>query len=1118
MTRYRNLQYIALIAALGGLLFGYDTAVISGAIGNITKYFLLTPIEVGWAISSALLGCLTGALLSDYCSTKFGRKWSMVIAAILFLICSIGTALPASFTSFIIYRIIGGLGVGIASMVVPMYIAEIAPAEKRGALVAYNQLAIVIGITVVYFVNYFIALQGNEQWNLTQGWRWMFGSEMIPSLLFLMLLFFIPESPRWLLMKNKNEKAKKVLEKFNGEKAVYVLEDIKASLGNNTKVHWKLLLYPSVRLALFVGIGLSIFQQVTGINAILYYAPEIFKSFGSSSNSSLLETSFLGVINLLFTIIAIFLVDKKGRKPLLYIGTTGMFVALSVVGYAAYFHITSTWLLPFLLLFMASFSISWGPIVWVLLSEIFPNKERSLALSIAVFIQWVANFFVSQTFPVMTDNKMLATTFHGAFPFILYAVFCLIALAFVWKYVPETKNKTLEEMNLLWELEITKKIMQMKKINTLLFFLSISLIFSTAVYCQQNPKEPFKKIKSIPETFRPLFFSEIKPTGWLKEQIENNLNGFTGHLDSLVPDLILKDDIYNKDRLSKKIKSKDVGAVSDGGDWQVQFLWWNSETQSNWWDGYIRSAILANGVQHLTRIENYIQRILSTQDADGYLGIYDKELRYKFNNENGELWSKTTLLRGLLAWYEYKKDKSVLTAIERAVQNVITNYPINASYPFYSIQPNAGGLTHGLVFTDVLEELFRLTKNEKYRDYCLFLYKDLSEQLLNEDAQYKKLIDSNYKLKGHGVHTYEHLRAVAAAVYASGNPELKQALNNFLKKINSTTTISGGPLGDEWISGRKADETNAGYEYCSLQELMNSYEDLFLKTGASKFGDKTEQIFFNAAQGSRNPDYSCIAYLKTDNSYYMTGGLNGDTSYKKQTRYSYSPTHQDAAVCCVPNAGRIAPYYIQYMWMKDKNALVATLLGPCDMQTNLNGKKISIKEITDYPFQHNLTFRINAEQTTYFILKIRKPEWAEKIIASEKYILKDGFVIVDRQWNKNDSVTISFPAEVLAKEDSNNEYYFMYGPLVLAHPIESAATVTKVFDLPGFKNLQYNPVAPFVYQYSKNIIKKAGNTKLNNDLQFTTTMINSKTNTAETVLLQPMGNTILRQVTFKQKK
>jgi SP family xylose:H+ symportor-like MFS transporter len=313
-------------------------------------------------------------------------------------------------------------------------------------------------------VNYFIALQGNDEWNRTVGWRWMFCSESIPSILYLSLLFLIPESPRWLIMKNKNAKAKEVLQKLNGAaKSLHLLNAIKESLGNNSRKHWKLLLHPSLRMALFVGIGLSVFQQITGINAILYYAPEIFKSFGSSANSSLLETTFLGVINLLFTIIAIFLVDKKGRKFLLYFGTVGMFIGLSVVGYAVYFHITSTWLLPFLLLFMASFSVSWGPVVWVLLSEIFPNSVRSLALSIAVFVQWVANFLVSQTFPSMRDNSMLVTTFHGAFPFILYAFFCIFAFFFVWKYVPETKNKTLEEMTMLWDQELKIELASVKK-------------------------------------------------------------------------------------------------------------------------------------------------------------------------------------------------------------------------------------------------------------------------------------------------------------------------------------------------------------------------------------------------------------------------------------------------------------------------------------------------------------------------------------------------------------------------------------------------------------------------------------------------------------------------------
>ncbi|WP_396196135.1 sugar porter family MFS transporter [Flavobacterium sp.] len=444
--------FIAFSAALGGLLFGYDTAVISGAIGNLTEYFQLTPIETGWAISSALVGCLVGAFFSDYLSDTFGRKVTMLITAVLFILNSVGTALPISFSMFVLFRIVGGIGVGIASMVVPMYIAEIAPPKRRGALVGNYQLAIVIGIVVVYFVNYFIALQGDANWNLNTGWRWMFGSELIPSLLFLFFIFLIPESPRWLFQKGQTNKAVAVLQKLNtAEEVAQVQSEIENSMHQEDKNQWKHLGNPMYKKALFVGIGLSVLQQLTGINAILYYAPEIFKSLGSSTDVSLLETSILGVVNLIFTLLAIKLVDKMGRKPLLFIGSLGMTVALAAVGLFIYFDALGNWVLPFLLLFMASFSISWGPIVWVLLSEIFPNKIRSLALAISVFIQWVANFMVTQIFPSLVENQWLKDHFNGAFPFYLFSVICLFSLLFVWKKVPETKNKTLEQMDTLWE-------------------------------------------------------------------------------------------------------------------------------------------------------------------------------------------------------------------------------------------------------------------------------------------------------------------------------------------------------------------------------------------------------------------------------------------------------------------------------------------------------------------------------------------------------------------------------------------------------------------------------------------------------------------------------------------
>ncbi|WP_298148810.1 sugar porter family MFS transporter [Flavobacterium sp.] len=450
-SNQKYLRYITFSAALGGLLFGYDTAVISGAIGSLTNYFDLTAVETGWAISSALVGCLIGAFFSDSLSSRYGRKPTMLISAVLFTVNSVGTAIPESFSVFVFFRIVGGVGVGLASMVVPMYLAEIAPAKKRGALVANYQLAIVLGIVLVYFVNYFIALQGDTQWNLTTGWRWMFGSELLPSILFLVCLFLIPESPRWLATQGKEQQMQAVLDRINSrEEAEAARREIDEHAGTTSNNQWKSLFKPTFRKALFVGVVLSVLQQFCGINAILYYAPEIFKNLGSSANASLLETSVLGVVNLIFTLLAIKWVDKMGRKPLLLIGSVGMTVGLLGVGICVFYTVASYLILPFLLLFMASFSVSWGPVVWVLLSEIFPSKIRSLALAISVFIQWIANFLVTQFFPVLVANESLDSYFNGAFPFYLFAIICLFSVFFVWKRIPETKNKTLEQMESLW--------------------------------------------------------------------------------------------------------------------------------------------------------------------------------------------------------------------------------------------------------------------------------------------------------------------------------------------------------------------------------------------------------------------------------------------------------------------------------------------------------------------------------------------------------------------------------------------------------------------------------------------------------------------------------------------
>lgn len=602
--------------------------------------------------------------------------------------------------------------------------------------------------------------------------------------------------------------------------------------------------------------------------------------------------------------------------------------------------------------------------------------------------------------------------------------------------------------------------------------------------------------------------SDIKPAGWLKDQMIMDLAGFVGNLDSLVPDLVTRDDIYGKDRLTRKVKSKDVGAISDSGAWQVQFLWWNSETQSNWWDGYIRNAILTDSHDHLRKAEAYIKRILTTQDVDGYLGIYDRDLRYKFDNENGELWAKATLLRGLLAWYEYSHEEPVLGAVRRAADNIMENYPAYASHPFLSVIPDVGGVTHGLAITDVFEQLNRLTGSQEYLDYCAFLYEDFSQQTLNEDAQYDKLLDTSLALKGHGVHTYEHLRSVAAAYYATGNPSLKAVLKNFLNKIEGSTTPSGGPIGDEWIAGHQADATMTGYEYCSIHELMHGYADLLAKSGDAAYGDKAEHIFFNAALGARNPRHSGISYLKTDNSFYMTGKRNEDSLPRTQTRYKYSPVHQDAAVCCVPNAGRITPYFVQGMWMRQDDGLTASLLGPSEVTTEWKGERIGIQEVTEYPFSNKLKFVVNGKNVNGFRLRIRKPAWVQNVRSSRAYRWSGGYLIFDLEQPETE-ISIEFEAPVKVEKTVNGEHYFRQGALVYARPLEDREQVTKTHRVPGFFDYQYTPVEDSRFDFADGQVPVAmdGN-------RIGVVLRNRRTGDRQEQLLIPMGKTILRQVTF----
>ncbi len=465
-NRTRYIAAITFVATLGGLLFGYDTAVISGTVSSLKVVFIdphqwteaVANSWHGFLVSSALIGCIIGGLSGGWVSLTMGRKRGLILAAVLFLVSALGSAMPEMFFRpigtadhtfmwhFIFYRVLCGIGVGLASMLSPMYIAEIAPPAIRGKLVSWNQFAIILGMLMVYFVNYTIARQGDDGWINRIGWRWMFASEAVPAVMFLALLFFVPETPRFLALKSRDSEALGILTKINGRAvAETVMAEIKGSLVTTSGK-----LFSHGYLVIIVGLLLAMFQQFVGINVVLYYAPEIFKNMGSGTDTSLLQTIIVGIINMLFTIVAIFSVDRFGRKQLQIIGALGMAFFMFMLGLCFFLQQMGILAMIAMLGYVACFAFSWGPIAWVLLSELFPNKIRGRAMAFAVAMMWISNLIISWTFPMMNNSSALTEIFHHGFSYWIYAVMGLLAAFFMWKMVPETKGKSLEEIEHFW--------------------------------------------------------------------------------------------------------------------------------------------------------------------------------------------------------------------------------------------------------------------------------------------------------------------------------------------------------------------------------------------------------------------------------------------------------------------------------------------------------------------------------------------------------------------------------------------------------------------------------------------------------------------------------------------
>jgi len=429
--------FVTSVASLGGLLFGFDTAVISGTTSFIQPYFDLSDIGLGWTVSSLLLGCIVGVVIAGRLGDDYGRKKTLIISATLFFVSAIGSALAHELVTFILFRILGGLGVGVASMLSPMYISEIAPAEHRGRLVTYYQLAIVIGILLAFTSNMLLVDTG------ANNWRWMLSIMAMPAMVFFGLLLFAPESPRWLLQKERKDQARIILSKINGaEKADVEIEKISKALTEESDAgKYSELFSPKMGAVLFMGIFIAVFSQITGINSIMYYAPVIFQTMGEGVNNSIIQTTFIGGTNLLFTIIAIVFVDRIGRKKLLIAGVTMMIVALSGISIIYLLEQFTGYLaLVFILLYIAAFASSLGPISWVVISEIFPNRLRSKAMSVSIVALWVTNFLLILIFPVMLKKL------GGAFSFLFFDVMCILLLLFAVYKLPETKGKSLEEI------------------------------------------------------------------------------------------------------------------------------------------------------------------------------------------------------------------------------------------------------------------------------------------------------------------------------------------------------------------------------------------------------------------------------------------------------------------------------------------------------------------------------------------------------------------------------------------------------------------------------------------------------------------------------------------------
>ena len=618
-----------------------------------------------------------------------------------------------------------------------------------------------------------------------------------------------------------------------------------------------------------------------------------------------------------------------------------------------------------------------------------------------------------------------------------------------------------------------------------------------------------------------IVFGDIEPEGKLREQLLQDFNGCIGHLEELGPMILCEQNIYGKDRLTVHSKQAELGRTPDEQgeveDVPVQYMWWNSESQSNWKDGFCRGAMLLKEEEFCKKVEQFVEEILSTQDENGYLGIYGEDLRYAHQEENGELWAKSTLFRWMLAYYEGTGSLRVFEALKRAFADLMQGYVKNTDNPF-KVENSFSGHCHGLTIVDSLYEMYLHTEEEEYLEYAIWLYENYSQNdVSEEDLKKENLLNPEYMWKNHGVHLYEQMRAVIIA--ALHRKEYSSLLDRLVTKLPYYLTPSGAPIGDEWVGGRTADATTTGYEFCSVLELFDTYGFLLRETGELAWADAMEWLYYNGAMGMKHPTESSIMYCKTDNCYTANRKRRQADAYADE-RYKYSPVHQTTAVCCVPNMGRLTPHYVQNMYIRKNTHIVAALFGESMYHLKVNGVDVSICQKTNYPAGKEIRFEITTAEPVEFTFSFRVPKWAEVEKVSQCFERNKRMVSITRTWSEKQEIKVVFSYNIRINTDFNKDVFLSYGPLLYAIPIAAKEYPILQYDRKPFREVGYESIEPEVETYCIN--EKYLSEFIHEDAKdgdwkkekIQGVFWNGKEMVERTMV--PMGATILRKVTFEK--